>query len=244
MAYFKSEKHFASYIRKMAQMVGLDIPYMSMEYKQIALAFYYNEILKSDDVLKVNVLEGISWRIRKLQADNNPTELEKEIGRIVQVYDELNAVVKNGVSISMCPVVLEEMGQTGKPSVFIAKGNFLEEAFKELETVAGMPGIYFLYDQNKKLVYIGRSTNLKERIPSSASERNAIYFKYMVTNNIADAFVLEPYYITVLKPPLNGEFSTIESPTVKIDVEIIEPSMDLRQIYKLSNVQEDFDLRI
>ena len=43
MSYFKSEKHYASYIRQLAGMAGIVIPYMSLEYKQMALAYSSND---------------------------------------------------------------------------------------------------------------------------------------------------------------------------------------------------------
>lgn len=79
-------------------------------------------------------------------------------------------------------------------------------------------GVYKLYDKKKKLIYIGRSKNLLDRVPSSAKERGASYFSVIICNSIADSFILEPYLITKLNPPLNSEFKTKHKPTFTLKV--------------------------
>ena len=77
-------------------------------------------------------------------------------------------------------------------------------------------GLYFLFDINKKLIYIGKSVNLGSRILTSMSERKAFYCRYLITDTVSDLNILEPYYITKMKPILNNEFSTLDLPTIKI----------------------------
>ena len=70
-----------------------------------------------------------------------------------------------------------------------------------------------MYDKNKRLIYIGRSINLIDRVVSSAKERKAYYFSIIVCKSEADMFILEPYLISKLNPPLNCEFKTKDKPS-------------------------------
>ncbi|WP_252225397.1 MULTISPECIES: hypothetical protein [unclassified Clostridium] len=75
-------------------------------------------------------------------------------------------------------------------------------------------GVYKLYDENKQLIYIGKSYNLAIRIVTSIRERKASYFSYCVLNNKADTDIYEIYYISKLKPPLNSSNKNEDSPTL------------------------------
>ena len=65
-------------------------------------------------------------------------------------------------------------------------------------------GLYFLYDENKKLIYIGQSTSsLHERSTKSLRLRKARYIKYAYPKTKSDTLIYEVYYITKYKPMLN-----------------------------------------
>lgn len=77
-------------------------------------------------------------------------------------------------------------------------------------------GIYFLYDKEKKLIYVGKSINLGERIISSIDERGACFFEYALTETLSDASVYEMYYISLLKPKLNVEGNHFDQLTINL----------------------------
>lgn len=74
-------------------------------------------------------------------------------------------------------------------------------------------GIYFLYNENYILMYIGKSNNLKSRINQhflgkSSTEHvahNFHYFNYAIINDATDREIYETYYINQDKPLLNNE---------------------------------------
>lgn len=80
-------------------------------------------------------------------------------------------------------------------------------------------GIYFLYNEDKELIYIGQSVNLKNRIKTSIRERKAEYISYaeipklenMGKKELLDIY--EQYYITIFRPKKNKymEFGKIWS---------------------------------
>ncbi|MGE6504473.1 hypothetical protein ACQKF0_30020 [Bacillus wiedmannii] len=112
-------------------------------------------------------------------------------------------------------------GITPQKRVYLPKDKGFREytdAFIKLQKdLAKRAGIYFLYDENRELIYIGKSTsNLGERIPSSIKERQASCFSYTLTETVSDAHIYEMYYITTLKPKLNTDGQTNDLPTVKL----------------------------
>lgn len=95
--------------------------------------------------------------------------------------------------------------------------NYSDEFIKTYDSLYNVKGVYFLYNLKKKLIYIGKSINLSSRLITSSNERKAFYCKYLITKTNADANILEPYYIATLKPELNGDLTTLDLPTFKID---------------------------
>ena len=65
------------------------------------------------------------------------------------------------------------------------------------------PGVYFIYNQNKNLIYIGKSDNLRHRIPKSINERSGAYFSFALTESASAAIIYELFYIHKLQPKLN-----------------------------------------
>jgi excinuclease UvrABC nuclease subunit len=67
------------------------------------------------------------------------------------------------------------------------------------------------------LIYVGKSYNIKNRIQSSLTERKAFYCKVLKVGNEADANILEPYLISLLNPPLNGDLKTLDRSSFRIN---------------------------
>jgi len=86
------------------------------------------------------------------------------------------------------------------------------------DVIRGKSGIYKLYDKKRTLIYIGKSINLPDRIPSSARERGAYYFSVFVCDNIAHMNILEPYLIAIFEPKLNSEHKTTDKPLFEIPI--------------------------
>lgn len=77
--------------------------------------------------------------------------------------------------------------------------------------LAGKPGVYLFEDSKERPLYIGVSVDLNDRIQASYNERfsrgqfgkSPIYLKVCKTVNKTDAYILEIYFITTLRPLLN-----------------------------------------
>lgn len=108
-----------------------------------------------------------------------------------------------------------------------------EDFKKDMLNIVKRNGIYFLYDSSKKLIYVGKSTDLGSRIPSSVSERKAYYYSYALTKTMSDIGIYEMYYISKLKPKLNIEGKYPDLPTIKLpDLEKTE----IKPIFSKVNV--------
>ena len=99
-----------------------------------------------------------------------------------------------------------------------------QEFINTLEYLTYVHGLYFLYDENKKLIYIGKSKNLGSRILDSAKERQGFYLKYKLPLTKSDTNILELYYISKLKPVLNSESKEVDDTTFEIDYKFLEES--------------------
>jgi hypothetical protein len=81
------------------------------------------------------------------------------------------------------------------------------------------PGVYFLFDIEKTVIYIGKSKNLSSRIVDSIHERivhNPYFFSYIKTETMSDAHLLELYYIAMHKPFVNKEFASMDNITFEV----------------------------
>ena len=82
--------------------------------------------------------------------------------------------------------------------------NFTNEAIKELLDLDGIEGVYLLYEGDV-ITYVGVSTNLKNRIPTSIEDKVSVDgFSYICTDSLSDAYILEVLLINTIKPHWNS----------------------------------------
>ena len=86
-----------------------------------------------------------------------------------------------------------------------------------LEYAEGEAGVYFLWCEDK-IVYVGKSIDLQQRVLTSLKERshscNIDKVSMIFTPTIADMHILEIYMITYLKPMLNKDCTCDDKPTM------------------------------
>ena len=86
-------------------------------------------------------------------------------------------------------------------------------------------GIYFLYDANDELIYIGKSVNLDKRIKTSCKLKKAEYVRIAELKTRIDATIYESYYIARYKPKHNKYYadfkeSTLDLPRIELSKKI------------------------
>ncbi|MEO0071861.1 MAG: excinuclease ABC subunit UvrC [candidate division WOR-3 bacterium] len=84
---------------------------------------------------------------------------------------------------------------------------------EQLNTVPNSPGVYLLKDKRGKIIYIGKSANLRERLRSytqeeaypqrSALVRSIADFEFIETESEVEALILEDSLIKLNKPKFN-----------------------------------------
>lgn len=89
-------------------------------------------------------------------------------------------------------------------------------------------GVYFIYNKNNEIVYIGKSKNLKTRMLQSLANYKGLSFSFIITNTHIDACVLELYYIGKYKPVFNHDPIIIDDVTINIS-----HNYKMSKVYKL-----------
>ncbi|MFX0168385.1 MAG: excinuclease ABC subunit UvrC [Candidatus Hodarchaeota archaeon] len=116
---------------------------------------------------------------------------------------------------------------------------------EELKDLPNKPGVYLLYDTNNTVIYVGKASSLKKRVPShfrgidrgnifSPIGQEAVDLEYLVTANESEALVLEDNLIKRHKPRYNIRLKDDKSfPFVRItlaeDFPRVEKTRDLVQ---------------
>lgn len=68
------------------------------------------------------------------------------------------------------------------------------------------PGVYFLFDKDKNLIYIGQSINLRSRIFSQVRHNPSVKFvSWRMTHSVEELAHLESLLITKYRPVLNKD---------------------------------------
>ena len=93
----------------------------------------------------------------------------------------------------------------------------------EIDLLPLKPGVYKFYDKNKKLLYIGKALNLRNRVKSYFNDTlyDRPYVKKMIplietvevveTNNEIESLVLEAALIKEFKPKYNTDLKDDKS---------------------------------
>lgn len=94
-------------------------------------------------------------------------------------------------------------------------------------------GVYFLFDKNKKLVYIGSSLNLLQRL--TKRQKHEQHFKYvhfsLINETLINLRLIEKILIQKLRPIQNSMYVPNNNP-------IYNPPL---KIYSLKELQETVD---
>lgn len=83
-----------------------------------------------------------------------------------------------------------------------------------LKSLPEMPGVYQFYDKNRKILYVGKAKNLKNRVSSYFTKtqvngktrvlvKKIVYIEHIVVNTEADALLLENNLIKKYQPRYN-----------------------------------------
>jgi len=107
----------------------------------------------------------------------------------------------------------------------------------ELKKLPERPGVYIMKDKNDKIIYVGKAISLKRRVTQYFRKNNKTkrienmahtvdHFEYIVTDNEAEALILECNLIKENRPKFNVLLKDDKTyPYIKIDVKSEYPSV-------------------
>jgi len=110
----------------------------------------------------------------------------------------------------------------------------IEEELKKLPT---SPGVYIMHDKSDKIIYVGKAINLKRRVTSYFRKTNKTqrilnmvslidHFEYIVTDNEAEALILECNLIKKNMPKFNVLLKDDKTyPYIKVDIKSDFPNV-------------------
>lgn len=199
--YFQTSFHFLNFCNK----------YISLKKEDQEALLHFVDRAINGDIICQTIINRFT-AILKFEKDNI-VEKEKIILMLRESYydaiDLKKSIKKYGLNLN----IFGDINAIFKEEKYSVSQEFIEE----MDALFQVYGLYFLYDENKNLIYIGKSKNLNERIPTSVKERGAHYLKYKVTNTLTDAHILELYYIAKLKPILNKDSKENDDTTLHIE---------------------------
>ena len=107
-----------------------------------------------------------------------------------------------------------------RPIESIHKTNCVKVDTQYQKTISGLlgkSGLYYLYDKDKELIYIGKSVNLGVRMLESAKFDDVKYCKFSIVNNKSDMSILEVYLISKYKPKYNKDLKYDDTATIEMN---------------------------
>lgn len=110
---------------------------------------------------------------------------------------------------------------------------------KELKKLPAKPGVYIMHDKNDKIIYVGKAISLKNRVRQYFRKNNKTkrienmvslvdHFEYIVTENEAEALILECNLIKKNMPKFNVLLKDDKTyPYIKIDIKSDYPNVTI-----------------
>lgn len=122
----------------------------------------------------------------------------------------------------------------------------MDELSRKVKFVAGQPGVYLMKDAQGRILYVGKSRNLKKRLQSYFQKQRphdpkttvmltrVVAFETLLTGNEKEAFILESSLIKRHRPRYNVNLKDDKRyPSLKLDLE--EPYPHLTIVRKIQN---------
>lgn len=173
---------------------------------------------------EISIMENIYGRIYKLENqeylamfNEKPTKTIKKIVSNIKDNEEKKAFFNEIIwdILDDCYGKVSFMVGNSNPKVlklseehkyYCAMEEYYQELKQKLKVLNRKIGCYLLFDINKKIIYVGKSVNLKDRVLTSIKDKNAYYFQYVTVSNVMFADNLEIALINANNPPKNINF--------------------------------------
>ena len=212
------------YARKMFASRTREVAFGEESFEKLCTYIYQSATEHKDKMINKGVVitkfdEKFTYRLYEmLEEGNNNLEIEKFIRKFVkelfkfQEYLEGNNQLQNVLDKEFA----EEYFITSLEPISVWGKEFSGEFEKDFKMYARAYGIYFIYNENEELIYIGKSKNLFERLANSLRERGGNKYSFALTKTKSDYHLYEIYYIAKLEPKLNVDSAEQDELTVTL----------------------------
>jgi len=125
-----------------------------------------------------------------------------------------------------------------------------------LAKLPDQPGIYLFFNENKKLIYVGKATSLKDRVKSYFSNSNKnlrpieqmiaeiTQIEFKITDSVLEAIILEAIYIKKFQPKYNVLGKDDKSWNYLVITNEDFPTLSTIREHDLHNLGQKIDLKI
>lgn len=222
---FQSDIHLFNYVKKMLTTHGISLDNEQLISMNKTCSFIYstyeqlsrNKVL-SDGVYVKDILKDFIYSISNFLNEDNYRGLNSFVRKFIEQLD----LFVNYISLSSgeenidFDFIHEHFIKINEPTVIYGKhySDYFIQDFNKYGLY--QCGIYFLYDDSDKLIYIGKSKNLFSRVASSIKERKATKYRYALLESDADMNIYEVYYISLHRPSLNSDCRPQKNPSVNL----------------------------
>jgi len=222
--YYKDSNHFYfSCTKKIREKFGND--FASSDLLKDFLYTVYDigtrEKKEFESQTLSNPIDYFTFQLNQISEPKKLKELIKEIKKSIYTYlgkeDFGYSVLRNDICTLVGNLDEHIKNKFEDDVLAVSWWSGLNISEEKIEEIKNKKGLYKLFDENKELIYIGKSTVLHQRLPTSIRDKRASYFSYIIFDNEADISILELYLISTLKPKFNSDFKTEDLPSFKLE---------------------------
>lgn len=237
MTRFESGSHMFNYARRMFWNSGRELPLGEEKFERLCLAVYesadefYGETDNDKNFIIVRFDQSLTYKCSlMLREEADLISIEEFIKTYINQLIKLEKYIKGeekpeGIDFDF---IANYFAKELKPIETWGK-EYSENFLADFKKYARVYGVYFIYGEQKELLYVGKSKNLFERLSNSLREKKGAYYSFAVTDTNADSHLYEIYYISKLKPSMNKDSVEEDGLTVTLpDLNISE----LKPAYK------------
>ena len=216
---FESDVHLFNYCKKILRnnevMIGRDASLLLLRLAQNYFDMFY--AIPTENFCRI----GIYHPINALTSETGCVENEEELiyrcsmlGSLLYSFTEIYKNKSINHDDRKQRYILERFCRIPYESI---KGKiFTQKLIDMMNELYQISGVYLFFSEDKKLLYVGKSVNLGERILASLAERDGVHYIKYLTCVKSDISILETYLIASLKPFYNKDCACEEQPTIKI----------------------------
>jgi hypothetical protein len=248
MQEFKDKYQYKNHIRKIAADLGFDEDMFDKIFANVFLEIFEKEqqipcIFKKYHIGLTNQMLADIKTIKKVNKENflilfeDYQKINNELNEIVlKIQKDCEKKSFKCSDISECDIDIKKyplfFGFSQRKDLQVFRPDLITspELLQFIEDNMGKPGLCFLYNLNRELLFITKGSNIGAKIIDAIWDKNPDgYVAVALTKKIADIHIYEPYYIIKEKPILISDMG--KSQDFSFELEPLKKS-DLVKIYE------------